>query len=442
MSYRNFVLSGVLKRLAQDFDLRVVSGPGQEALATAAQSQDWESYAIPAQKLADPLRAKLLGLAETAQYLRYYELYPNSTMRKYVRELQKKRDIRSQAVRATLALSRLAAAPGEFVKGPYLFLARSRVSQLLESVDGVLLLSTDLLWDKTLGVAARRRGLPITSVVHSWDNLPARGFLAEKPDRLLVWNQEMSEQAAALHQVPRDRTRVVGVPQYDLYRHLAGYLDRGQFLKEKGISGRFITYTCSAERVVPDELQLVSFLHELARKNGRSLVIRAHPVERREIYKRFVAEHPGTVLSLPSATFSASEKVQCLDDVSALKEFVGLMRFSDAIINLASTITLDASLFGTPVLCPRFNLDPAIEGQWNAAARWYESEHFGPIARSGAVRIADSPEHFETLLAEVLSGSHPGSTVAQAQARLMSQFAPYPGESAERITQAVRELFP
>ena len=70
---------------------------------------------------------------------------------------------------------------------------------------------------------------------------------------------------------------------------------------------------------------------------------------------------------------------------------------SDVIINLASTITLDAILFNIPVICPKFNLS-LPKGNWNAAHQWYTSSHFIHITESGAVSM---PEQMDELVKDI-----------------------------------------
>ena len=68
--------------------------------------------------------------------------------------------------------------------------------------DAVLVTSTDLVKDKSLMYTCRKAKVPVATLVHSWDNLPAHGLLSAIPDRLLVWNSFMVEEAVDLHGVP------------------------------------------------------------------------------------------------------------------------------------------------------------------------------------------------------------------------------------------------
>ena len=81
-----------------------------------------------------------------------------------------------------------------------------------------------------------------------------------------------------------------------------------------------------------------------------------HPEERREYYQTKYKNDSYVSLDNPSSLFTAmptgGSKVSEDDIIS----FIALMKFSTIVINFASTISLDAILFDTPVICPRFNL--------------------------------------------------------------------------------------
>ena len=63
---------------------------------------------------------------------------------------------------------------------------------------------------------ASRRGIPSASCL-SWDNLYSRGPMCRRPDRLMVWSDEMRSQAMEVHQFPADRVAVVGPLQFRFY---------------------------------------------------------------------------------------------------------------------------------------------------------------------------------------------------------------------------------
>ena len=270
---------------------------------------------------------------------------------------------------------------------------------ILKEYHALLITSTDCKIDQLLMYAAYRQKVPTVVLVHSWDNLPARGMLSTRPTKLLVWNELMKEQAIRLHSIPEDNVKVVGVPQYEWYRKLSLDCDETSFRKRYKIPNNhiIITYTAGAKRVYPDEEFFVEELYNyILSQKKMILILRLHPEERKDYYITKYNDKPRVIISNPDNGFRANP-TEDFGSEDAVKEFLSIMKYSGVIINFSSTVTLDAVLFDTPVICPCFNYNLS-SNSWNFAPRWYESSHFGEISNSGAVPIVSS---FEELIKEI-----------------------------------------
>lgn len=265
------------------------------------------------------------------------------------------------------------------------------------NADGVFTVTHAVLHDIVLMVEAKRQGLPVAVMVHSWDNLPCKGRLFVCPDRLLVWNHIMAEQGRRLHDIPPERISVTGLPQYDGYLGLPR-LSRAAYLRQLKIGSSetaLITYTCNPEWSAPDE---PDFLEELVEIVGSgvwgqaTLVIRLHPTERREQYRQRFGTRPCVRISEPDPSFAATWASVAHEPLpDGRSEFVNLMAHSDVVINLASTTTIDAALFDTPVVNVAYN--PTLHrDRWNYALEFYSSSHFKDIVATGGTRLARSKD--------------------------------------------------
>lgn len=79
------------------------------------------------------------------------------------------------------------------------------------------------------------------------------------------------------------------------------------------------------------------------------------------------------------------------------------MKYSNVVLNLASTITLDAIIFDTPVICISFNADETIKDHWNNAEQWYKSSHYTDIINSNSVKIAKNFAELEKYISLYIS---------------------------------------
>ena len=268
------------------------------------------------------------------------------------------------------------------------------VKNQFSDIDAVLVSSTDTEKDQMLIYALKRNGIPVVCLVHSWDNLPAHGLLSAIPDRLLVWNSFMAEEAMVLHSVPQERIDIVGVPQYETYRRIAEITDEGAFRARLQVSEdtKIITYTGAVGWVYPDEQELLeNLLVEIVkgRFGKATLVFRLHPTDERT--PSYINKYMNTDLPIrldkADSGFAAMNtgNIGALDSV---RKFVELMKFSNVVLNIASTISLDAMLFNTPVICPKFSFNMPL-GAWNSTNRLYDSDHFSRVAEFGAISLPD-----------------------------------------------------
>ena len=160
------------------------------------------------------------------------------------------------------------------------------VKNQFSGIDVVLVSTTDTEKDQMLIYSLKKSEIPVVCLVHSWDNLPSHGLLPAVPDRLLVWNSFMAEEAICLHNVPPERIDIVGVPQYETYRLIAETNDEDTFRARLKVSEdtKVITYTGAVGWIYPDEPELLrNLLVEI--KSGRFgkaiLVFRLHPTDER-----------------------------------------------------------------------------------------------------------------------------------------------------------------
>jgi hypothetical protein len=72
------------------------------------------------------------------------------------------------------------------------------------------------------------------------------------------------------------------------------------------------------------------------------------------------------------------------------RHLANTMRHSDVVVNVASTIAIEAAIFDTPVVNVSF--DGETPSEWvRSARRYYRFTHYVNITRHGAVRVAEDP---------------------------------------------------
>lgn len=252
--------------------------------------------------------------------------------------------------------------------------------------------------------SALRRRIPCAAFVLSWDNTTSKGPFPVAPDHLILWNEILRDEVLRYHDCRPEQLFVSGVPQFDLYARRERYRSREEYFRSWGLDPArpLITYTTGTPGTAPFDDEVVELLQAaIARGAFRQpvqLLVRIHPKDKLEFYKRFEGI-PGLVLQLPGrqgATADTWNPTQ--EDMYGLAE---LMLYSDVNVNVASTITIDAAAFDTPIVNVAFDgkvTKPYLE----SCLRYYDYEHYKRIVDTGGVRIARTPEemvqHVQTYL--------------------------------------------
>jgi hypothetical protein len=271
--------------------------------------------------------------------------------------------------------------------------------------DELYVASTDQNIDQIYTYSAARAGIPVINLVHSWDNVTARGYFITDQVRLQVWNEDMKRKAVEYQGIPEANIQVVGVPQFSAYEKITAGKSKVDLARRFGFSEncKVVTYCCSAYRVAPDEETLVEWLVGAIQKefgDTAVLILRLHPEERQDKYIQKYKSHPFVKISYPDMSFKA-KYVHALSDAKGVEEFALIMKFSDVVLNLASTTALDAICLGTPSIGVAFNMTE-VPAFLSARRHYYESSHYSDILKFDAIPLAESKEHLMELIRTVL----------------------------------------
>jgi CDP-glycerol:poly(glycerophosphate) glycerophosphotransferase len=290
---------------------------------------------------------------------------------------------------------------------------------------------------------ARRRSVPTIAVDLSWDNLTNKFFPARQVGRLVLWNSGMAEEAHRLHRFRLDAITVAGVPQFDSYFR-EPRSSRAAFCERTGLdpARKIITLATIPASKFPHHAFVIDTLLDAIASGGiraaAGLLVRVHPRDDARAYDRYVGRRDVVVEKPFRETATRSGDGMNVDFTSEnTRHLADTLYHSDVVLNVASTIAIEASIFDTPVINIGFDGQP---GSNQTLMEWhYRSTHFQKVVRSGAVRIAQSSGELVDLINGYLANP---STDADGRRRIVSEQCEYTdGRSAERVAAAiVREL--
>lgn len=288
--------------------------------------------------------------------------------------------------------------------------------------------------------AARSKGIRTISPVYSWDNLTAKGPFLIPPDQLVVWNEVMRCEACQFHGYAREDVFIGGVPVFDPYAEVAVEVSeegRSSFMRRIGFNpkSKLITLTTipkiyfgSCHRIVAS--RIIEWVRSGILGNS-VLLIRPHPLDDTD-YTDLQASD--VVLDLYGSTPNVDPR-QWIPSCDNIHHLARTMAYSSVVINIASTITVDASCFDTPIINIAYDEKQHDNEYSGSILRYYKYTHYKQVVETGAAKIVYSPQQLLSAIQDYLFDRSLGS--ANRTALVEKQVGVLDGLAAERTAAAL-----
>jgi hypothetical protein len=290
--------------------------------------------------------------------------------------------------------------------------------------------------------AARRLSIPAATFIYSWDNLP-KGRMAVHADHFFVWSDWMrAEMSTYYPEVSAKRVHVVGTPQFEHYFNTVLLRSRQEFLQGLGLDHRKPLVCFSGDDVTTSPFD-PEYLADTARAirqldpAGRpGLVFRRCPTDLSDRFRRVLHEFPEIRVSEPlwqaDVPNDWSRVVPTQQDIALL---ANLVSHTDVMVNLGSTMAMDAAIFGKPSIYLAY--DPAGGMEKNVDSI-YNLPHFGCVHELQPVYWARSATDLPSLIPHALK--NPCEKEAARQAWLSKIVAQPMQGASRRCVAALRTI--
>jgi hypothetical protein len=318
------------------------------------------------------------------------------------------------------------------------------VLKLWEKIRPDLLISTNsFFWEELpfLKMASQKK-IPVLGVVHSWDNLTTKYKLPFHFSKTAVWNAIMFQEIKKYYPDMLSDTVVTGVAQFDYYLEIEKKGKRKEdFLKDLGLDPTLplVVYTTVPDRISKACHEDVNILLKAIQDNyfGQNLnvLVRLHQTGEKRRFdgissrNNYVIEHPGRMNPLMKDLFNPT--------YGDMLHFADTLRHASCVINVASTVSIDAAVLGTPVV----NVGADFLGLSDNdcfTRDCYNWEHFRPVVESGAVRVVKNINDYLKAIKEAID--FPMKTEEGRQRLRETLAAPLDGCSAERLADLALSL--
>ena len=311
---------------------------------------------------------------------------------------------------------------------------RLRPSMVVTSSPGLILSEVPVLR------TAKRRGVRTMAIDPSWDNFTNKLMPVRRVDRLVVWNDLMKTQAIELHGYQANEVCVAGVPQWDRYFSEGATSNRQEFFARIGAdpSRRLITLTTTPQELYSHHDHVLRVMAGALRDGAwpsAQVLVRLHPRDDRAMYTAFDAA-PGIIIEKPFRdTVRAGDGLAVDVTAESQRHLANTLQHSDVVVNVASTIAVEAAIFDTPVVNIAFDGEREAEFA-RSARRYYRFTHYVNITRHNAVKVAWSPAELIGHVRSYLDDPAQDRAGRAHVVREQCQFTD--GHAAERVADVVR----
>lgn len=307
-----------------------------------------------------------------------------------------------------------------------------------------LLVHTRAQWRTGLPftTAARRRGIPIVSVIQSWDQPTTKGFIPPGANVYVVGSRQMAEELPRYHAVDPRRVENCGHTYADNYK-APGYIEeRGEFMWRMGLNpaARMIVLCTNLATMKAHEIDIARRMAKLVVDGAYGLdallYIRAHPQDTKwkEDFGSFAAEGRVVVRSASGFGYVRKDAGDEVEGEQDMRDLANLLAHASVVVNTRSSITLDAVAVDTPVICLAFDGDRTCPATDSVRVR-YDFEFFRPLVDCGATWLVESYEALDAAIKGYMA-DRSLHAAGRAKAR-QDHFEPFDGRASERLVGLV-----
>ena len=283
--------------------------------------------------------------------------------------------------------------------------------------------------------SAKRHGIPTIDMPKSWDN-PSKVLFNVKADRMIVWSPFMKEQIVRLQGYKPHEVIVTGVPQFDFYARKEGLISREEFCGKFGLnpSKKIILFSSTGGDLCDEAhyVECIRYFIDEGKLQPANVLIRPHVGYKND------AERYARLKGVPYIAIDYTDKQQSEafkdnwdTSLAHVHNLMNSLHHADVLVNITSTMTLDALAAGTPVINLKFDTRRGLSRHFSTR-RLYKTDYGDAVTSAGGTWVVESEREYLSALQDILEK---GQTKEQERQKMAAYFMyKNDGMSAERIT--------
>jgi hypothetical protein len=307
-------------------------------------------------------------------------------------------------------------------------------------------------YNELLAREAKFYHVPVCCVVLSWDNTTGMGMPGYEPDHVISWTQNMKQELIELNDIKENKIVVGGVAHFDCYYNQSLILSKRLLCEKIKLDSdkKIIFYATKSPKRFPWGPELVKDVAD-AIDSGRidpksQLLVRIHPLHYRRIDGKFIFQnildqysdlerrYNCIRLNIPSVV---SEKMDFNLAQSEQLLVAGILKNSNVMLNMFSTMVIEAAIFNTP------SINVCIQERCKADHKKsrqdimidYVQTHNRRVIETNGVKTVFTMEELFNAIDAYLKA--PGLDSKNRDTIVQNEAGPYQGNAGEMIANQI-----
>jgi hypothetical protein len=285
---------------------------------------------------------------------------------------------------------------------------------------------------------AKRRSIRAIGMVLSWDNNTSKGLMRAMPDRLIVQNEIIREESIRLQGVRPSIIVVSGIPHFEYYKKYKP-ISRHDFMAQiKGDSTKkTILISPAGDKFIGTDWHIFEILKR-AYKEGKicrkvQFLIRLHPTNKIE-FGGFIPDE-NFIIENPGVTFEGVRSKDNELNKEAVNHLADTLTHCDVVINVLSSIVIDASIFNKSVITIGFNGYEKDTPFIRSVGLYLTEENMARLLKANATPVVKDEEELIRWINAFLED--PRLLEKERKTLVQEQCWSLDGQSAKRIAKYV-----
>lgn len=227
--------------------------------------------------------------------------------------------------------------------------------------DMVVVLNPFWMFESAVAIEAKNLGIPVISIIPSWDNITTKSRLTFTSDAYFVWSEIRKDELQTIYPFTRNKpVFLYGTPQYEIFSNQRLWWTKEEFCKrfELDPEKKIILYATGSPNFIKTEYTAAEkFMNAFVTDPQLSqyqLLFRPHPNKDNNELQHLHAPDKNCYVQFTDQAGLKTEKRNL--DLNNTLIWINTFRHADVVVNLSSTVILDAIICGKPVVNLNFEM--------------------------------------------------------------------------------------